>query len=284
MGFFVCLSVSWFKKAAKTYGKLVLGAAGGGNPGGVFGAALGDQGIRDWTLGHLGLNLGGDRGSPYDALIEDARAREEAQAAQAAASRNQYQSALMGFDPQAYMEQSAGSMFNTLGEQFARQQASQAANLNARGLFGSNLGGGRMQQDFNDRLANALAGLSMQGGQMEMQRMGMMGGLAGMDMGQANRYWDAATGLTVTAKQQKMMNAASKRSMWGNIVQGGLTAGGAVLGTILAPGAGTAAGAAAGSALGSAFRSPPPAAPQPWMPPQYQYPGFGLQDPSNRGY
>jgi hypothetical protein len=176
---------------------------------------------------------------PYNSFIQQAQGREREARGQAGTSRSLYGGALSGFDPQSYMQQAAGAAYGGLSEDFAGAERGRKASLNRRGLMGSNIGGAESERGFQDRLAQALAGLSMQAGQMEQNRIGQMGDLYRHDVGRADQYFGHGVDLTMSREHQRAQDKASKRGMWGSIAGAGLTA------------AGMALGGPAGGAIGS---------------------------------
>jgi hypothetical protein len=97
-------------------------------------------------------------------------------------SRAEFQSRLTAFDPREFMRESAGSALSSLMEQFNANEGMRTVGLNRRGLMGSNLGAGGAMRDLNSRVANTLGSLSMQAGQMEMERIGGFGSIAAQDL------------------------------------------------------------------------------------------------------
>lgn len=173
--------------------------------------------------------------SSYDwgALINRAREGERGAMRTAANSRNRFSDALYGFSPMQYMQQAGGSIFSSLSEQFGREESARRAGMNRAGMLRSGIGNADALNSFNERLARAIAGLSMQGGQMEQERIGMMGGLYNTDLNQQNRFYDAATGLSASLMQQRNANMQANRNrraaLWGagigaagNILSGGI--------------------------------------------------------------
>jgi hypothetical protein len=142
---------------------------------------------------------------------------------QAAGSR----SAIDGFNPMDYTRTQAGAMATELGSEFAEQEGRRMASLNSRGLYRSDLGGARAQSAFQNRMARALAGLSMQGAQMEQ---GRLNALSAMDRDDVARYEDMGVGLNMTDRAQRDADTASRRGMWGSLIGAGATVGGAYLG------------------------------------------------------
>jgi len=92
---------------------------------------------------------------------------------------------IRGFDPTEFADRVAGSQFRGLSDQFNDRLAGRRANLNRRGLFGSNIGGGRERRDFNDSLAQALAGNAFQAAELEGQNIDRLAGVSRLDRDEA---------------------------------------------------------------------------------------------------
>jgi len=176
-------------------------------------AGLGSAALGAWQSHRAGRSA--ERG--MNQMSQEAERRRRQQEAQAQQSRGLYQSAVQGFDPQQYMQQAAGSAFNDLSGQFNQANAQRMTGLNSRGLFGSNLGGNRQQVQFNDALANRLAGLSMNAAGMEQQRQGMLGNIYGMDQGYQRSLQDDVWGMRGAGLQQRAMSGASAGQGWGQL-------------------------------------------------------------------
>lgn len=169
----------------------------------------------------------------YQPMINQTRRRSRAADRDAGASRNQFQDAVTGFDPSAYLRESAEGQFNQFRGQLNEDMAD---------LRGSQVGLGRLNTGFAtededrmvrtgmDRLNNQLMGNAMQAGGMEQRRQGMMGDMYRADRGRADNLYGMQTDLGVSQGQQRLQDRASRRGMWGNIVGGLAGAAGTVLG------------------------------------------------------
>jgi len=144
----------------------------------------------------------------------DERARAGRYDQQANDSRSQYVSELDEFDPRSYLRESAAAGFDEIGEGYGDLQAQHATSLNRRGLFNSDLGGGRNRRDLNARIARMIGGLSMQAGQMEQGRIDRYGGLYDGDANRADdsrgRYLDLVAG-------NRDADIQERNSRWGAI-------------------------------------------------------------------
>lgn len=116
---------------------------------------------------------------------EEQRVRTGRLDTQVGQSRGQYLDRLSGFDPQEYMKEAAGAMMSEASEGYQRATNARGRSLNSRGLFRSTIGKGRQDQDFAERLARAMSGLSMQTAQMEQGRIDRFGDLHSEDRGYA---------------------------------------------------------------------------------------------------
>jgi hypothetical protein len=181
--------------------------------------------------------------------MQYARTGASESAARVGASRDDLASAIGGFDPAAYTQAAAGAMYSGMNEQRTTADANRNAGLNARGLFRSNLGGAAADRGFNEQLARAMAGLSMQQAGLEQNKTQMMAGMHDRDRDDASRYEDMSLGLHMADRDQKAADKASKRSMWGSLAGAGLTAAGMALG---GPG-GAAIGGGIGKMVGGLF-------------------------------
>jgi hypothetical protein len=152
-----------------------------------------------------------------NAMADDAQRRFDQSQGQANESRGLWQSAVQGFDPQAYMREAAGAAYGDISQAHRAANAQRQVGLNQRGLFASDLGGARTQRHFDDQLAQRLSGLAMQAGQMEQQRQGMMGQIYGADQNQGNMFFDAATGLRSSGIAQRAQAGQDMASGLGQI-------------------------------------------------------------------
>jgi len=178
----------------------------------------------------------------FDVMGREARGQHQQAQAQAQGSRNQFQSAVQGFDPTAYMQQQAGALHAGLSEQMGEGQAARAASLNRRGLFRSDIGGAGMDRDFNTRLSQGLAGMAGQAAGMEQNRHAQLGQIYGMDQGQANQYYNAATGLQASGIQGRHATAQQAAQGWSDFGSGLASGAGAIGGAMMgAPTASVAA-------------------------------------------
>lgn len=101
-------------------------------------------------------------------------------------TRGRYLGLLEGYDPQEYMQEAAGAVGADLNEQLVATTADNNQALNARGFFGSGINAGRIGKDFNNRLARALASLSLQTAGLEQGRIDRFGRQAETDAGRAD--------------------------------------------------------------------------------------------------
>jgi hypothetical protein len=152
---------------------------------------------------HRANQAGKQAAQQFEGMAGDARSRSNAWEGRAMESRNTYRDALMGFDPQAYMRQAASAAYGEVSDAHSEANRARMTSLNSRGLFGSDLGGTKQREYFDNMLSRNLSGLAMQAGQMEQQRQGALGGLYGMDQQQGNMYYDAATGLSASGAHQR---------------------------------------------------------------------------------
>lgn len=111
------------------------------------------------------------------------------------ASRNMFQSAIEGYDPEAYANRALSGQIPMLNDALAGNQARNRASLNSRGLLRSPIGNDRLMRDYNRQLANTVNSTAMQYGQMAGQRTGMFGQLYGMDANQRNASMGAYAGM-----------------------------------------------------------------------------------------
>lgn len=162
--------------------------------------------------------------SAYGKLAEQAEQQRRAAAQTSGQSRNQFMEAATGardFDPTEAMNRTAGSMMTSIGDQYRQTTNARMGNLNARGLFGSNIGGARAERNLNSQIAQALAGLSMQGAQMKQGALSdytrNMGHVYGTDRDQENMYWDAAMGLRGSQIAGRAAGDQATAGMWGDI-------------------------------------------------------------------
>jgi hypothetical protein len=159
---------------------------------------------------------------PYSALQSYARRMGGGAQQNASASRAGY----VAFDPTQYAQSTAGSIMNSLMEQYSKRLQGNREAANARGFIHSGMGQGAATRDLNDSLANALAGLSMQAGGM---RMNQLSSLYGGDREDLRHYEGMEADLTMSEQHQRQTDRSSKRSMWGNIIGGGLVLAGGAL-------------------------------------------------------
>jgi hypothetical protein len=161
-----------------------------------------------------------------------------------ARSNDAYVSRLTNFNPTEYLRQGVQAGMDQIGEDFAESEAARAESLNSRGLFQSNLGGGRATRDLNTRIARELASRSSEAARMELAATGELGAHARHTTGS---YYDLLAGEMDREEAQK--NA--KRSRWRSLAGGLGTLAGGLIGSVV-PGAGTMVGARIGGALGGA--------------------------------
>lgn len=180
----------------------------------------------------------------YDRMLGTARAREREAMHNYRGSREDAQS----FDINRFLDQAAGAKFSELSDRFARQQAGWTSGANARGFSpgGTGMGKGAIIRDQNDAWADARGMLAMQAGQMEQNRLMQL--LAG-DQQRYGSAEDTAYGLGVSQAQQAAADAASRRQMWGNILQGGLGLAGTLLGGPIGGAIGSSVGGMIGGGL-----------------------------------
>lgn len=142
-------------------------------------------------------------------------------------SRDEYVSGLRSFDPRDYAGDVAGSMQSGFLDAFQKAEGLRNVGLNRRGFLGSNVGAGRMGEQFANQLAQSLAGLSMSAAGLERSRLSGFGDVAGMDLnkyqydrgiaeGNRNTYLDLLAGNRDAAIGQ----GNSKREAWGNAAGG----------------------------------------------------------------
>lgn len=130
---------------------------------------------------------------------------------------------------------------------------------NLRELRHSQVGSGRVDTGFGYRdedvlframskdLTNTLADRALDAESINQQRLRDMGGLG---YEHSRDALDASSGTYQTMRQQRLADKANKRSFWGNLLSGVLTAGGAIAGSFVGqPVAGAAAGRAVGGAI-----------------------------------
>lgn len=135
-----------------------------------------------------------------------------------------------------------------------------AFGLNLRNLRHSQVGSGRVDTGFGYRDEDVLfRGMSrdlirdlnqraLDAEAINQERLRSLGGIGY----EYNRdALEASSGSWQTLRQQRLANKASKRSFWGRLLGGALTAVGTVGGALIGGPAGAAAGAAAGKAVSS---------------------------------
>lgn len=110
-------------------------------------------------------------------------------------SRNRYTDLLQGFDPQKYARETAGALAQDAGEAYNQGQGQLALRAQRSGFINSGGGQGALNRDTSSRLARALAGLSMQAGQMEQGRIDRFGDLHQTDVGVSENQRDRSLDL-----------------------------------------------------------------------------------------
>lgn len=156
--------------------------------------------------------------SVHDRLEADARTRGAAADSNLMGSRQQ----LAGFDPMAYMKQAAGAAYGELAEQDQARYAKRTAVNNSRGFLGSPVGRAADSRYFDKQLAQALAGLSMDAGRMDLARNSE---LFQSDRDDSQFYYGAGTDIAMSKEAQRLADKKSKRDFWGGLAKGALSAG-----------------------------------------------------------
>lgn len=142
-------------------------------------------------------------------------------------SREEYLGGLREFDPRDYAGDVAGSMQSGFLDAFQKAEGMRNVGLNRRGFLGSNVGAGRMGEQFANQLAQQLAGLGMQAAGLERSRLSGFGDVAGMDLNKyqydrgvaessRNTYLDLLAG----NRDAAIGKGNSQRSAWGNAAGG----------------------------------------------------------------
>jgi hypothetical protein len=149
-------------------------------------------------------------------------------------SRNQYQDAIMRmgqFDPMSFMQRAAGAAYTGISRDFGQAESARKAGLNRRGLV-SDVGGHQAQNRYYQALAEAMGNLSMQAGNMTMDRdrgvTSAYQNLYGMDTDQSNMYFDALYGATTSRKAQDYQEKEAKRNRNAAMIGGVLGAAGSI--------------------------------------------------------
>lgn len=140
-------------------------------------------------------------------------------------SRQDYLTRLNAFNPQAYASQAAGADAANIFEQFQYDESGRKTNLQQRGFgSGSPLGSFRNRESFNVRLANALAGRSMEAAGMEHSRIRDYGDLNRFDAGRADlsreRELDLMVGNRDFAQGQANAGSTRRNQLLGLLAQG----------------------------------------------------------------
>lgn len=141
-------------------------------------------------LSFLGITANRDENRAKDrleALSQGETARRKKADYQADTARNRYVEGLNAFDPTEYARSTAGAIGEGLQEDLTGTLAASNQQLNARGFYGGGLNTAKITRDFNDRLARALAALSMDAAGLELSRLGGYGDLYGTDASRADQ-------------------------------------------------------------------------------------------------
>jgi len=168
-----------------------------------------------------------------------------------AALGRRFVSGISEFSPQMAFERRVQAAENQTRERFARDLES---------LRGSQAAAGRLRTGFatedEDRLLrasrmdlqNLIGSAALQTSGMELDRLGLLGSYGDR---LSERAMAARAGELYSLRDQRAQDTSDRRSFWGNIISGVLTAGGAVAGGLLGGPGGAMAGASAGRAVGS---------------------------------
>lgn len=159
---------------------LIMGAVGAGAS--LWGARKGAQGQRR-ARQHL------------SGMQQQAQQQYGAAQGRADDSRNQFMSAIQGFDPDAYMQRALSGDITAAHRALGEGQMQNRSTLNARGLLRSPIGNSRLMNGFSNQLAEAFANRSMQAAELQRSKVGMYQSMFGADQGQANQYQNAIWGM-----------------------------------------------------------------------------------------
>jgi hypothetical protein len=212
----------------------LAGTALFGPLGGLAGGAI------SRALSGGGRSSGGGQ-HDFSGLQGFAQGRMGAADADAAGSRNRFTGAfdnLAGFDPTAAVQAQAQNAYQGISQQHQAGEAARTAGLNRRGMLGSDIGGTQAQNRFNDALSNAMAGIALQGAQMQQSHLGNVAGMAGnmygMDMDRSNRFADMFYGAGASGIQNNIASREAgkdrRANFWGGLIGGAGSIAGAYLG------------------------------------------------------
>lgn len=151
--------------------------------------------------GYLASRKGRGEKEAADAMRRETgaeRTRSQTYDAQAGQSRGRYMDMLDSYDPQQYARQTADAVGEQAMERFNTQDTDRRATLNRRGIFGANIGRGRMEKRFSQNLATQIGTLSMEAGRMQQNKIGQYGDVYDDDRAYADeshgRYLDLLAG------------------------------------------------------------------------------------------
>jgi hypothetical protein len=234
--------MSFFRKLARIAAPIAgtaLGGPLGGMLGGAIGRALGPKGEGGGQGGLAGMRqavTGGAQGG-FGGLQQFAQGRMGAADADAMGSRNRFAGAfgdMSSFDPSAAIQAQAQHAYRGISQQHQAGEAQRVAGLNRRGMLGSDIGGTQSQNRFNDAMSNAMAGIGMQGAQMQQSHLGNVAGMAGnmygMDVDRSNRFADMFYGAGASDIQNRIASKEAGKDRRANFAGGIIGGVGSILG------------------------------------------------------